>query len=163
MDRIAEVLINKPSKHLDRTFSYLIPAEIGQAGKGWRAAVPFGSHMEEGIILSVREESREKLPYKLLNIHSLLDPGPWFTESMLRTALWISSYYVCTLIDALRLFMIDKKGIRSRRVYQIMWEQIPEDDPVRDVLDDSVPMVLEEDAASLWTAEETALLEREGK
>ena len=42
--------------------------------------------MEEGIILSVREESREKLPYKLLNIHSLLDPGPWFTESMLRTA-----------------------------------------------------------------------------
>ena len=70
---------------------------------------PFGSHMEEGIILSVREESREKLPYKLLNIHSLLDPGPWFTESMLRTALWISSYYVCTLIDALRLFMIDKK------------------------------------------------------
>lgn len=163
MDRIAEVLINKPSKHLDRTFSYLIPAELGQAGKGWRAAVPFGSHMEEGIILSVREESREKLPYKLLNIHSLLDQGPWFTESMLCTALWISSYYVCTLIDALRLFMIDKKGIRSRRVYQIMWEQIPEDDPVRDVLDDSVPMVLEEDAASLWTAEETALLEREGK
>lgn len=107
-ESIAEVLINRPSKHLNRTFSYRIPKGM-EAGPGFRCVVKFARRKEEGIILSVHEEDTSKLPYKILPIESLVDSFPWFTDEMLQTALWISSYYMCTLIDALRLFYIDKK------------------------------------------------------
>ena len=44
---IAEVLINRPSKHLNRTFSYRIPdALLGQADVGYRCVVPFARRTE---------------------------------------------------------------------------------------------------------------------
>lgn len=108
---IAEVLINRPSKHLNRTFSYRIPeALLGQADVGYRCVVPFARRTEEGIILSVRREEEEKISYRLLPIRSLVDPFPWFTEEMLALARKLSSYYMCMLIEALRLFFIDKRG-----------------------------------------------------
>lgn len=88
--------------------SYRIPKGM-EAGPGFRCVVNFARRKEEGIILSVHEEDTSKLPYKILPIESLVDSFPWFTDEMLQTALWISSYYMCTLIDALRLFYIDKK------------------------------------------------------
>lgn len=121
---IAEVLINRPSKHLNRTFSYRIPETMKGAGVGWRCVVNFARRKEEGIILSVHEEDTSRLSYKLLDILSLVDSFPWFTEEMIRTALWISSYYMCTLIDALRLFYIDKKAVKTKITYTVNWEKI---------------------------------------
>ena len=54
-ETIAEVLINRPSKHLNRTFSYRIPETMKEAGVGWRCVVNFARRKEEGIILSIRE------------------------------------------------------------------------------------------------------------
>ena len=76
METIAEVLINRPSKHLNRTFSYRIPVSLSQAGPGWRCVVSFARRKEEGIILSVHEEDTSKLGYKILPIESLVDPSP---------------------------------------------------------------------------------------
>lgn len=42
---------------------------------------------------------------------------------MIRTALWISSYYMCTLIDALRLFYIDKKAVKTKITYTVNWKK----------------------------------------
>ncbi len=146
---VAEVLINRPSKHLNRTFSYLIPDTLPSADVGYRCVVPFARRMEEGVILSVREEDTEKLGYKLLPIRSLVDPFPWFTPEMIAQATAISKYYMCTLIEALRLFFIDKKGILTEVEYEIAWPLIPEDAELRGLVDASVEVLSEKDAKLL--------------
>lgn len=151
-ETIAEVLINRPSKHLNRTFSYRIPESLQEAGPGWRCVVSFARRKEEGIILSVHEEDTSKLDYKILPIESLVDTFPWFTEEMMRTALWISHYYMCTLIEALRLFYIDKKAIRTRITYAIQWEAIEKDSTcdIPALVDSSVEEVDEKDGKLLF-------------
>lgn len=111
---IAEILINRPSKHLNKTFSYKIPDHLSYVGSGWRCIVPFAGKQEEGIILSCHEEEFSHISYKLLEIYDVIDSVPWFTDAMIKTAKWISQYYMCTLIDALRLFLIDKKEYEQR-------------------------------------------------
>ena len=144
---LAEILINRPSKNLDRTFTYRIP-EDGAIGVGWRVAIPFGSHTEEGVVLSVREE--EKVEYEVKNVIAPVDEFPWFTPEMLALANWISRYYLCTQIDALRLFLIDKKGIQIMTRYAVAWETIPEGHPIRALLDASVEELSEEDAEMIF-------------
>lgn len=143
LETIAEVLINRPSKHLNRTFSYRIPESLKEAGPGWRCVVSFARRKEEGIILSVHEEDTAKLDYKILPIDSLVDSFPWFTEEMMRTALWISNYYMCTLIEALRLFYIDKKAIKTAISYRIDWKAIDHggDEDIPSLVDRSVEEV----------------------
>lgn len=152
METIAEVLINRPSKHLNRTFSYRIPESLSQAGPGWRCVVSFARRMEEGIILSVHEEDTSKLGYKILPIESLVDSFPWFTEEMMETALWISNYYMCTLIEALRLYYIDKKAMKTTNSYELLWERIREsgDMDIPSLVDPSVEQVDEKDAGLLF-------------
>lgn len=159
MDCIADILINRPSKHLDRTFSYLVPRELGPVMPGWRCVVPFAGRTEEGIILSVREAPIETLPYKLRDVTALIDDYPWFTETMLALARWISIYYCCTYIDALRLFLIDKKGIRTHMVYRVLWKHIPVDHDIRGFLDDSISELTEEEASVIFGAQLPAYLE----
>ncbi len=146
---VAEVLINRPSKHLNRTFSYQIPDSLSQAGVGYRCVIPFARRLEEGIILSIREEETETLSYKLLPIHSLVDSFPWFTPDMISLAQHIANYYMCTLIEALRLFFIDKKGILTEVEYEISWEEIPEDHEIRGLIDESVESLPEKEARLL--------------
>lgn len=138
---IAEILINRPTKHLNRTFSYKIPKNLSYINVGWRCIVPFGKHKEEGIIISIRQDEEENIPYKLLNIEGTIDSYNWFSNSMMKLAHWISSYYICTLLDALRLFMIDKKGIKTEIIYQINWNNIPKDNEFRAWIDESVKFI----------------------
>lgn len=151
-ETIAEVLINRPSKHLNRTFSYRIPESLKEAGPGWRCVVSFARRKEEGIILSVREEDTSKLDYKILTIESLVDTFPWFTEEMMRTALWISNYYMCTVIEALRLFYIDKKAMKTMISYDILWDRIEEagNQDIPALVDRSVEQVDEKDGRLLF-------------
>lgn len=143
---IAEILINRPSKHLNKTFSYKIPDHLSYVGSGWRCIVPFAGKQEEGIILSCHEEEFSYISYKLLEIYDAIDSVPWFTDAMIKTAKWISQYYMCTLIDALRLFLIDKKGIRTEVLYEINWKEIPECEDIWGLIDISVEIISKEDA-----------------
>lgn len=71
---------------------------------------------------------------------------------MIRTALWISSYYMCTLIDALRLFYIDKKAVKTKITYTVNWKKI-EKEPVEDIeglVDRSVDSLDDQSAALLF-------------
>lgn len=150
MERVAEILINRPSKHLDRTFTYRLPPELHDLSPGWRCVVPFHGKNEEGIILTVRDERSGSSPYSLKDILAPVDTFAWFTPQMLELARWIASYYMCTFIEALRLFLVDKKGIRSEFHYEIAWETIPDDHPLRGLVDESILELSEEDAALLW-------------
>ena len=147
---IAEVLINRPSKHLNRTFSYRIPADMKNVVPGFRCIVPFAHRKEEGIILSIHEEDAGSQTYKILDIDSLTDSFPWFTPEMIRMAHWISNYYMCTLIDALRLFYIDKKAVRTELYYVINWDVIPENCEISGMVDRTVSLLDDRDAKRLF-------------
>lgn len=162
LKKIAEVLINRPSKHLNRTFSYLVPKEKEMVDRGWFVIVPFAHRMEEGIVLSVRMIDTEQLPYQLLPIAAVPNSFAWFTPEMMRLAYWISSYYMCTLLDALRLFLIDKKGIKMTLEYMIRWDRIPQDSRIRGIIDSSVPSIREEDAKLLFSPEQIHQLLNQG-
>ena len=82
----------------------------------------------------------------MLEIYDAIDSVPWFTDAMIKTAKWISQYYMCTLIDALRLFLIDKKGIRTEVLYEINWKEIPECEDIWGLIDISVEIISKEDA-----------------
>ena len=111
---LAEISINITAKVLQQTFSYIIPAGM-KVRAGSRVLVPFGSRKEEGIVLSIHEDTEAATrTFTLKPILAVLSDQVGFREEMIQTALWISQYYLCSLADALRLFMIEKKGISQR-------------------------------------------------
>lgn len=110
---IADIIINTTAKQLQQTFSYSIPPHL-DVQVGSRVLVPFGPRREEGIVVAVRPAGTEPLGFTLKPILALLSTQTGFQEEIIATALWISQYYLCNLSEALRLFMIEKKGLVSR-------------------------------------------------
>lgn len=115
---IAEIIINTTAKRLQQTFSYTVPNHLA-VRVGSRVVVPFGFRREEGIVVALHEELAEPADFTLKPIEGLLSSQTGFREEMIETALWIRDYYVCNLSDALRLFMIDKRGLIRREVLSL--------------------------------------------
>lgn len=115
---IAEIIINTTAKRLQQTFSYTVPDHLA-VRVGSRVIVPFGIRREEGIVVALHEELAEPADFTLKPIEGVLSSQTGFQEEMIETALWIRDYYVCNLSDALRLFMIDKRGLVRQEVLSL--------------------------------------------
>lgn len=114
MTRIAEVFVNITAKSLDKAFTYLIPEHLNVT-VGCRVVVPFGPRRVEGFVLDVKDARVESDSLK--SILSCLDESPWFDSAMIATAQAVADYYLCSLSDALRLFIPGKNGITSKSGY----------------------------------------------
>lgn len=117
MNRIAQVCVNLPARNIDKVFSYAIPETLHFLDIGWRVVVPFGSRTYEGFIVALSEETSSE--YEVKPIIDVLDSQAWFSDSMLQTAKWISEHYLCTLAEAMRLFIPGKTGIKSEKQFGI--------------------------------------------
>lgn len=120
MERVAQVWVNIPTRSINKAFSYTIPEHLSYVDVGWRVLVPFGSRKVEGFVVetsvnSVNKEDSAKLKL-ILNV---LDNEAWFDENMLQTARWMVKYYLCTLTEAMRLFIPGKSGIKTETVYSL--------------------------------------------
>lgn len=147
---IAEVIINRVSKRLNKTFSYIVPEKFASVKAGTRCLVSFAGKHEEGIILSITDADPDQFDYKLQYILDVMDTEPWFTEQMLLLAYWIAAYYMCPLIEALRLFLIDKVGIQREYTYEILWDNIPAGSEFSSLIDHSVKSLHEKDAELIF-------------
>ncbi|MDY4919796.1 MAG: primosomal protein N' [Phascolarctobacterium sp.] len=111
------VAINLPVKSLFRQFTYAVKPELGFLDVGWRVVVPFSGQKVEGFIVE-----RTALPTapgllaKIKYVEAALGDRPWFDREMLATARWISSYYMCSLAEAMRLFVPGKTSIKRHAV-----------------------------------------------
>ena len=122
------VAINLPVKNLFRQFIYRLPENLLQVGEGWRVIVPFGSQKVEGFVVQAfsREEAAEVLQKDnpdfsfagVKEVSAALGTRPWFNDEMLQTAKWLAKYYLCSLAEAMRLFIPGKASIRRKPVYQ---------------------------------------------
>lgn len=115
MSNIAQIIVNIPTRSINKPFSYLIPAHLSFVDIGWRVLVPFGNRKVEGFVIGLAAES---LP-DLKEIADVLDNYPWFDDNMLATAKWLSAYYFCSLAEAMRLFIPGQSGIKTHKAYQV--------------------------------------------
>ena len=118
MERNAEILVNIGTRSINKAFSYTIPTHLDYVGIGWRVLVPFGNRKLEGFIIGVSEAEHSSQD-DLKPILDILDNDVWFDEHMINTAKWISEYYVCNLVDAMRLFIPGKSGVKSVTTYRV--------------------------------------------
>ena len=73
--------------------------------------MPFGQQLLEGFI--VEEDRSPDLSRELKDIADVVGTEPWFDSEMLATAYWLSQYYLCTLAEALRLFIPGRKSLAA--------------------------------------------------
>jgi primosomal protein N' (replication factor Y) len=122
------VAINLPVKNLFRQFVYRLPESLQQVEEGWRLVVPFGPQKVEGFAVRAfsREEAaallqKENPDFALENVKevtAVVGTRPWFNKEMLLSAKWLAKYYLCSLAEAMRLFIPGKTSIRRKPIYQ---------------------------------------------
>ncbi len=111
------VAINLPVKNLFRQFTYAVPPELEFVDSGWRVVVPFSGQKVEGFVVErVPWPSDEALVAKLKSVEAAIGDVPWFDDEMLATARWLAQYYMCSLAEAMRLFVPGKSSIKRRAV-----------------------------------------------
>lgn len=115
LGNIAQIIVNVTAKSLNKPFSYTIPDQLCFLEVGYRVLVPFGPQKVEGFIIEITDGDTTNLK----PVISALDDYAWFDDNMLRTAAWISKFYLCTLAEALRLFVPGKTGIKTEFVYSV--------------------------------------------
>ena len=111
------VAINLPVKNLFRQFTYSVPEALQFIDSGWRVVVPFSGQKVEGFVVErVPQPADQELRGKLKPVEAALGDTPWFDEEMLATAKWMADYYMCSLAEAMRLFVPGKSSIKRRAV-----------------------------------------------
>lgn len=118
---IADVIINTTAKSLHQCFSYIVPDHL-DVRIGSRVAVPFGPRTAEGIVVALSPGDGSQLGFDVRPVSAVLTCHAGFQEEMIETARWISEYYLCTMADALRLFMVEKQGLK-RQYWAVPGEQ----------------------------------------
>ncbi|MDR3349739.1 MAG: primosomal protein N' [Acidaminococcales bacterium] len=114
--RLVEVCVNLAAKGLDHTFTYLLPDALA-ADVGWRVLVPFAGRLAEGFILKKYEGGPGGRDLKA--VARTLGGEPWFDRNMLCLAAWLSDYYLCTMAEAMRLFLPGKKSTEDKFFYYL--------------------------------------------
>lgn len=112
---VAQIFVNVKTNNIDKTFTYAVPERLNFLSAGWRVYVPFGAQKVDGFIMSV-----EKIPdggnffdFELKEILDVFDEEAWFTAEMIKSAEWISDFYLCPLSQSMSLFM---PGRNSRKI-----------------------------------------------
>ena len=111
------VAINLPVKSLFRQFTYAVPAKLHFLDVGWRVVVPFSGQKVEGFVVErCAMPTEPQILAKIKYVEAALGDSPWFDEEMLATAKWLAAYYMCSLAEAMRLFVPGKTSIRRQAV-----------------------------------------------
>ena len=95
---IAEVIINRSAKKLNRTFDYNIPKELEELVViGSRVLVPFGlsSKIIEGYVIGIKEKTEYEVKDIVQIKHNL-------TEKQIELAKWMAKRYFCNLSDCIK-------------------------------------------------------------
>jgi primosomal protein N' (replication factor Y) len=97
---VARVVVDIPTRALEKPFDYLVPEEVEGVEVGSCVLVDFANRPAVAYVVSLADESDHG---SLKPVRALLG-GPFFAEAGALTAQWIAREYVCALSDAVRLF-----------------------------------------------------------
>ena len=98
---IAEVIINRGAKKLNRTFDYNIPKDLEELILvGSKVLVPFGNgeKLAEAFVVGIKEKSA----FELKNIAKLEEN---LTDKQITLAKWMAKRYFCNISDCIKLML----------------------------------------------------------
>ncbi len=99
--RVARVMVDVPTMHIDTHFDYLIPDGMVGVDVGACVLAEFGSRPVVGYVVGLGEDSE----FAELKPLTALLSEPYFTPSSVAVARWVAREYLCPLSEALRLFL----------------------------------------------------------
>ena len=120
--KFAQVAVNLPVKNIFQLYTYAVSDQLAFLTAGWRVLVPFGKQLLEGFV--IEESVAPETTAEIKDIVDVLGTEPWFDEEMLTTARWLAKYYMCSLAEALRLFIPGKKTVVTQCRYAAI--ELPE-------------------------------------
>jgi len=115
MYKVAKIFVNIPIKSIVKAYSYSIPESFDFITVGWRVLVSFGNRKVEGFVIEIIDQEDIS---DLKSILDIVDQEPWFNDTMLKIAQWMSTFYLCSIGEAMRLFMPGKSGLKISSVYR---------------------------------------------
>lgn len=98
---IAEVIINRTAKKLNRTFDYLVPKDLEDLVIiGSKVLVPFGrgEKLEEAFVVGIKEKS----DFEVKEIAKIEDN---LSEKQIELARWMAKKYFCNVSDCIKLML----------------------------------------------------------
>ena len=107
---IAEVVINRSAKRLNRTFDYKIPNNLEELIMiGSTVLVPFGKYsaLEEGYVIGIKENTE----YEVKEINQIKHN---LTEKQIELAKWMAKRYFCNISDCIKQMLTP--GTKNRKV-----------------------------------------------
>ena len=116
---IAEVVINSNVKTLNRTFDYLVPANLEKELKvGTRVCVPFGNSkkLQDGYVINIKE----KTDFKVKEIANISEE--YIEKKNLDLALLMARRYFCNISDCIKLML--PPGTSSKNIDNRMSEKM---------------------------------------
>lgn len=106
---IAEIVINRSAKRLNRTFDYNIPKELEELIMiGSSVLVPFGKseNLVEGYVIQIKENTT----YEVKNIAQIKHN---LTEKQIELATWMAKKYYCNISDCIKQMLTP--GTKSKK------------------------------------------------
>ncbi|MFC0581069.1 primosomal protein N' family DNA-binding protein [Micrococcoides hystricis] len=98
---LARVHLETPVPHLDRTFDYLVPTELGESAQpGARIRAKFGHQFLNGFVLERMSTTRTDA--KLQELDKVLSAHPVLPESTYRLCKQVAARFAGTVADVLR-------------------------------------------------------------
>ena len=107
---IAEVVINRTAKKLNRTFDYEIPNELQDLIiVGSKVLVPFGrgGKLEQAFVVGLKEKSE----YEVKKIEKIEDN---LSSNQIELARWMAKRYFCNVSDCIKLMLTP--GRRTKEI-----------------------------------------------
>ena len=98
---VAEVIINRGAKKLNRIFDYNIPKELeGLILVGSKVLVPFGNggKLVEAFVTGIKEKSE----YEIKDIAKLEEN---LTDNQINLAKWMANRYFCNVSECIKLML----------------------------------------------------------
>lgn len=107
---VAEVIINRTAKKLNRVFDYNIPENLkGLICVGSKVLVPFGKggKLEEAFVTKIKEKTN--FEYEIKDIAKIENN---LTDKQIELAKWMAKRYFCNVSDCIKLMLTP--GTRSK-------------------------------------------------
>ncbi|GAV25027.1 primosomal protein N' [Carboxydothermus islandicus] len=112
----AQVALLRPSRHLDRLYTYKLPfSDLKEVSIGAKVRFNFNNRLEEGFIFSLDEE--RNFSGEIKPILEVLPEELWLTPELVEMIKWISEYYLCSITEALTLISYPEKIYQDVEVF----------------------------------------------
>ena len=109
---VAEVIINRTAKKLNKTFDYGVPEELKDLITiGSKVLVPFGKgeKLEEAFVVKIKE----KTEYEVKQIKKLEDT---ISDKQIELAKWMAKRYFCNVSDCIKLMLTPGTRNREKKI-----------------------------------------------